>query len=93
MKFNPYLKKKIKFYFPVFKNSFSFFYIASLSNIYLKKNNFESARRFISRKFKKKSKFSIYKSTYKLPTFKKPSKNRMGKGKFSLWVWLLKKKY
>ena len=78
---NFYLKKKIKFYKPLHQNSFSFFYITSLSNIYLKKNNFEATRRFISRKFKKKLKFSIHKPTYKLPTFKKPSKNRMGKGK------------
>ena len=85
-------KKKILFYSPpVPINSFSFFKIVSLSNSYLKKKNFESTRRFLSRKLKKRLKFSIYKSTYKYPSFKKPSKNRMGKGKgkFNFWLWLL----
>ena len=83
--------KKIKFYFSNKQTLFSFFSLVSLDNVYLKKNNFESMRRFLSRKFKKKLKFLIHKKTFKCPVFKKPSKNRMGKGKgkFLFWVWLI----
>ena len=86
-----YLKrKKITFYSPKLNNFFSFFKVVSLSNSYLKKKNFESTRRFLSRKLKKRLKFSIRKSTYKYPSFKKPSKNRMGKGMFTLVMCFIK---
>ena len=72
-------KKKKKLNYKL--NKFSFLVIRSLFFLFFDKKNFESARRFISRKLKKKLKFIIYKKTFKFKTFKKSQKSRMGKGK------------
>jgi ribosomal protein L16/L10AE len=73
---NIYNKKNLK------KNSlFSFLVLRSLENIYLNKNVFESIRRLISRKVKKKMKYKLNKLSVKVPVFNKPLKIRMGKGK------------
>lgn len=85
---NLYKKKFIK---NNLKNltTFKYFSLRSVGFNFFSKNNFESIRRFLSRKFKKKLKFSIIKITNKCPTFKKSQKSRMGKGKgkFNFWFW------
>jgi len=75
-------------------NFFSFLILRSLKNVYLNKNMFESIRRLISRKIKKKMKYTLNKLSIKMPIFNKPLKVRMGKGKgkFKLWLWLIFKK-
>jgi ribosomal protein L16/L10AE len=60
---------------------FSLFKVRSLNTGFFEKKNFESSRRYISRKFRKKIKYLIYKKPYKLGVFKKSQKSRMGKGK------------
>jgi ribosomal protein L16/L10AE len=55
--------------------------VRAISSIFLTKSNFESIRRLLSRKVKKKVNFIFFKHSNKLPTFKKPLKVRMGSGK------------
>lgn len=88
-----YKKKKKGIYKLKKKKTIGFYEIKSLENTFLKKNNFESIRRLLSRKVKKKLKFLIYKNSNKLPLFNKPLKVRMGSGKgnFSHWLWKFKK--
>ena len=88
-----YLKKKKKYFGHSKKHNFSFFILRSLQTVFIQKKNFESSRRFFSRKLRKKVKFSIPKKSFKLPTFKKAPKSRMGKGKgkFFIWLWLIHK--
>jgi len=75
-------KKKIKI-FNTFKKkkSIGFFFLKSLENSYFNKLIFESTRRLLSRKVKKKMTFIFFKNSNKLPTFKKPLKVRMGSGR------------
>lgn len=87
-------KKKTKGILKVkLKTTIGFYQLRTLENVFFKKNNFESIRRFLSRKIKKKLKFLIFKNSNKLPIFKKPLKVRMGSGKgnFYCWVWKFKK--
>lgn len=86
-----YLFKKKRKYNSLKKKNvlFPFLSMRSLSTNFFQKKNFESLRRFISRKVKKKLKYTIFKKTFKLKTFKKSQKSRMGKGKgkFNIWLW------
>jgi ribosomal protein L16/L10AE len=63
------------------KKSFYFIRFRFLKKTFFKKNNFESLRRLLSRKVKKKIKYSFNKKTNKFPLYKKSQKSRMGKGK------------
>ena len=76
LKFKIFLNSNYKFF-----NNFSFFKILSLNECFYDQKNFEASRRYISRKFKKKIKYLIYKKPYKISKYKKPQKSRMGKGK------------
>jgi ribosomal protein L16/L10AE len=60
-----------------------FYQIRSITNNYLQFFNFESLRRLLSRKIKKKMNFILLKNSNKIPTFKKSLKVRMGSGKDS----------
>jgi ribosomal protein L16/L10AE len=80
--------KKLNFLKNIFKklkykncNLLSFLILRSLENTYLNKNVFESIRRLISRKLKKKIKYILNRLSVKVPIFSKPLKVRMGKGK------------
>ncbi len=92
--YNKY-KKKSKKSISILKitNNIGFFYLRTLENIFLTKSNFESIRRLLSRKVKKKVNFIFFKNSNKLPTFKKPLKVRMGSGKasFDIWLWKFQK--
>ena len=87
--YNKY-KKKSKKSISILKitNNIGFFYLRTLENIFLTKSNFESIRRLLSRKVKKKVNFIFFKNSNKLPTFKKPLKVRMGSGKGSVEYWV-----
>ncbi len=63
------------------KKTIGFFFLRSLEVIFFNKLNFESTRRLLSRKIKKKMTFIFFKNANKLPTFKKPLKVRMGSGR------------
>jgi ribosomal protein L16/L10AE len=63
------------------RNSCFFMKFRLKKKSFFKKNNFESLRRLISRKVKKKIKYSLNKKTNKFPLYKKSQKSRMGKGK------------
>jgi len=63
------------------RNSCFFMKFRFHKKTFFKKNNFESLRRLISRKVKKKIKYSLNKKTNKFPLYKKSQKSRMGKGK------------
>jgi len=75
------------------KKNIGFYQLRSLESNFLSKLNFESIRRLLSRKIKKKSSFLIYKNSNKIPTFKKPLKVRMGSGRgsFNDWLWKFQK--
>ena len=77
-----YKKKKKNIKFNSNKN-IGFYQLRSLESNFLSRLNFESIRRLLSRKIKKKSSFIIYKNSNKIPTFKKPLKVRMGSGRGS----------
>jgi ribosomal protein L16/L10AE len=80
--YNKYKKKSKKIISILnITTNIGFFYLRTLENIFLTKSNFESIRRLISRKVKKKVNFVFFKNSNKLPTFKKPLKVRMGSGK------------
>lgn len=83
-------KKNIKFNS---KKNIGFYQLRSLESNFLSRLNFESIRRLLSRKIKKKSSFIIYKNSNKIPTFKKPLKVRMGSGRgsFNDWLWKFQK--
>ena len=89
------LKKKNKkniFKKKRFKN-IGYYQLRCLQLNYITKKNFESVRRLLSRKVKKKISFIIFKNPNKIPTFKKPLKVRMGSGGggFNDWLWKIKK--
>ena len=92
--YNKY-KKKSKNFLSIINitTGIGFFYLRTLENIFLTKSNFESIRRLLSRKVKKKVNFVFFKNSNKLPTFKKPLKIRMGSGKaaFNVWLWKFQK--
>jgi len=69
--------------------SFTLINLRSLHLNFMSQNTFESMRRFISRKVKKKIKYKFFKAPLRVPLYKKPNKTRMGKGvgKFYLWLW------
>jgi len=85
--YKKYKKKQTKTI--VFKKNIGFYQIRTLENVFLNKSNFESIRRLLSRKVKKKITFIIFKNSNKLPKFKKPLKVRMGRGRggFDTWLW------
>ena len=95
--FNVFLMKKLPY--SIYKNFFSFklgssaftFTSVNLRSFYLNfmsQNTFESMRRFISRKVKKKIKYKIFKTPLRIPLYKKPNKTRMGKGVGKFYLWL-----
>ena len=92
--YNKYKKKSKKIISILNKTTnIGFFYVRALENIFLTKSNFESIRRLLSRKVKKKVNFVFFKNSNKLPIFKKPLKVRMGSGKaaFDTWLWKFQK--
>ena len=87
-------KKKIKNIFSIQgNNNIGFYQLRTLENVFLKEVNFQSIRRLLSRKVKKKISFIFFKNSNKLPTFSKPLKVRMGSGKgsFERWLWKFQK--
>lgn len=84
--------KKNFFNLKRFKN-IGYYQLRCLQLNFITKKNFESVRRLLSRKIKKKLSFIIFKNSNKIPTFKKPLKVRMGSGGggFNDWLWKIKK--
>ena len=63
------------------EKSVGFYFLRTLENIFFNIKNFESLRRLLSRKIKKKVNFTFFKNSNKIPIFKKPLKVRMGSGR------------
>lgn len=76
-----FLKKKFKKSNICLKKNLNVFNVRSLSFGFFKKKSFESLRRYLSRKLKKKLKFLISKTPDFILLTKKSQKSRMGKGK------------
>lgn len=82
-KFNTYFLDNSSIINNLRKNTshYNYFILRSTSTVFLKSNVFESVRRLISRKVKKKMKYTLYKKSSKIASTGKPLKVRMGKGK------------
>lgn len=85
-----FLKKKFKKSNICLKKNLNVFNVRSLSFGFLKKKSFESLRRYLSRKLKKKLKFLISKTPDFIFLTKKSQKSRMGKGKGKVYDRLWK---
>jgi len=91
--YKKYKKKMKNIFLTQGNNNIGFYQLRTLENVFLKEVNFQSIRRLLSRKVKKKISFIFFKNSNKLPTFSKPLKVRMGSGKgsFERWLWKFQK--